>query len=141
MTGRHDDHGTITLWVLGLALCLLFLGGISLDLWRTFAVRQRLAETADAAAIAGATALDEPALRTTGTYQLDPRAARTRAANHLANHPDAHLVTTAAVTATPDAVTVQVEGNVHYTLLRIFLHDDPFHITVTATATPVRGTP
>ncbi|MGH9030897.1 MAG: pilus assembly protein TadG-related protein, partial [Acidimicrobiia bacterium] len=49
----------MTVWMLGLCLMLLLLGGISLDLWRAFSERRALASAADAAAIAGASALDE----------------------------------------------------------------------------------
>ena len=34
--------GTITLWVLGLCISLMFLGGLSLDLWRAVADRRQL---------------------------------------------------------------------------------------------------
>jgi VCBS repeat-containing protein len=136
---RPNDRGSITLWTLGLTLCLLVIAGLSTDLWRAFGVRQRLAQAADAAAIAGATALDEPALRTQGTYQLDPHAAEQRALQHLAAESDAALVTAAAA-ATPNRVTIRVQGKVHFTLLRI-LTDDPLDITVTASAAPARGAP
>jgi Flp pilus assembly protein TadG len=59
--GERREAGTITLWMLGLCLMLFLLGGISLDLWRAFSERRSLAATADAAAVAGASALDEAA--------------------------------------------------------------------------------
>ena len=55
--------GMITLWVLGLAVAVLFLGGIGLDFWRAIAVRREVSVMADAAATAGANGLDESALR------------------------------------------------------------------------------
>ena len=74
-----DERGTITLWVLGLCIALMFLGGLSLDLWRAVAVRRELSSMADTAATAGANGVDEGALRA-GTLQLDPdRAPRDRA--------------------------------------------------------------
>ena len=42
-----NDRGSITLWTLGLTVMVLFLGGISLDLWRAFEVRQDLAAMAE----------------------------------------------------------------------------------------------
>ena len=39
------EYGTITLWILGLCLMLFLLGGISLDLWRSFSERRALART------------------------------------------------------------------------------------------------
>jgi Flp pilus assembly protein TadG len=69
--GARRESGTITLWMLGLCLMLFLLGGISLDLWRAFSERRSLAATADAAAVAGASALDEAA------YRRMPNAGRT----------------------------------------------------------------
>ncbi len=78
MRRQRDERGTVTLWVLGLCICVLFLAGLSLDLWRAVAVRRELSAMADAAATAGANGLDEPALRA-GTLRLDPtRSARPR---------------------------------------------------------------
>jgi Flp pilus assembly protein TadG len=141
MTRRRDDRGNVTFWTLGLCLCLLLLAGLTLDLWRVFGVRQRLAEAADAAATAGATALDEGALRRDGVYLLDPRASERRALDHLASEDDASLVTDASAAATPERVTVRVRGTVEFGLLRIFMRGDPFEITVTSSADPVRGGP
>ena len=53
------ERGTITLWLLGLCVMLFALGGISVDLWRSFSTRRALASGADAAALAGASAIDE----------------------------------------------------------------------------------
>ena len=33
---RRDDRGFLSIWLLGLCLLLLVLGGVSLDLWRVF---------------------------------------------------------------------------------------------------------
>ena len=49
---RADERGTITLWVLGLCISLMFLGGLSLDLWRAVADRRELSSMADTAATA-----------------------------------------------------------------------------------------
>ena len=61
-------------------MCLLLfaLGGISLDLWRGFSARRSLATAADAAALAGASAVDEEAYRRSGVVQLDPALAESR---------------------------------------------------------------
>ena len=53
----NDEHGMITLWILGLVLVLFAVGGISLDLWRVFGDRRELVSMADAAAAAGAFAI------------------------------------------------------------------------------------
>ena len=60
----------ITLWVLGLTISVMFLGGLGVDLWRAIAVRREVSTMADAAATAGANGLDESALRG-GRLELD----------------------------------------------------------------------
>ncbi len=77
--GARRESGTITLWMLGLCLMLFLLGGISLDLWRAFSERRSLAATADAAAVAGASALDEAEYRNSGAVRLVPADAQRRA--------------------------------------------------------------
>ena len=58
---------------------LFLLGGISLDLWRSFSERRALAATADAAALAGASAIDEDRYRQSGDVVLVPAEAEARA--------------------------------------------------------------
>src|SRR5262249_60080887 len=77
--GDRGESGTTTLWMLGLCLMLFLLGGVSLDLWRAFSERRSLAAAADAAAVAGASALDEAAYRSSGAVRLVPSDARRRA--------------------------------------------------------------
>ena len=48
------ERGTVTLWVLGLCVSIMFRGGLGVDLWRGVAVRRELSAVADAAASAGA---------------------------------------------------------------------------------------
>jgi Flp pilus assembly protein TadG len=58
-----DERGWMTLWFLGLCVMLLFVGGLSLDLWHAFSERRSLAAAADAGARAGASMIDEQACR------------------------------------------------------------------------------
>jgi len=89
---RRDDRGFITLWVLGLTVAVLFLGGLGVDLWRAIAVRREVSAMADAAATAGANGLDESALRG-GRLEVDPaRARRLVAAGSLAHATPVRLV-------------------------------------------------
>ncbi|HMC08096.1 MAG TPA: pilus assembly protein TadG-related protein, partial [Actinomycetota bacterium] len=71
MRRPRPDGGFLTIWMLGLCLLLLVLGGVSLDLWRAFSQRQALAGLADAAALAGASGIDRAAARR-GVIRLDP---------------------------------------------------------------------
>ena len=82
----RSEHGMITLWVLGLCVAVLFLGGIGLDFWRAIAVRREISVMADASATAGANGLDEAALRG-GRLELDESRARGLVASELAEFP------------------------------------------------------
>ena len=134
--GARRESGTITLWMLGLCLMLFLLGGISLDLWRAFSERRSLAATADAAAVAGASALDEAAYRSTGVVRLEPADARRRARASLADQLDRRALRDARIEASEDTVMVTVGGSVDFSLLQVVAPGDKFAITVHATARP-----
>ena len=134
---REVDRGSVTIWILGLCIGLLFLGGLSIDLWRAFSERRLLAGMADGATVAAATAIDEEQFRANGIIQLDPAAAGERALQYLANHPEWDPDVDALVDPTPGLVTVILEREVQFSLLRVLLPDeDPFTVTVRASATP-----
>lgn len=140
MTRRSDERGTVTLWVLGLCLMMLFIGGIPLDLWRAFSERRALAGMVDAAAVAGASGIDANAFRSTSTVRLDPDASQALAWESLQGQEDTRSLVDAAVEATTQHVTVTAVGKVDFTLLRIFLSgQEPLRITVRATAEPRRS--
>ena len=135
----RNEHGTITLWVLGLCVALLFLGGLSVDLWRAIAVRRELSAMADAAATAGASGLDEDALRA-GTIRLDPVRARARALDSLSRNARTPVLEAMRVDVVGDQVVVTVRDDVPFSLLRIFMGGDDFivqgHASARATAVP-----
>lgn len=135
----RDESGTITLWMLGMCLLLFALGGISLDLWRAFSERRSLAATADAAALAGASAIDEARYRASGEVVLVPALAESRARAHVARQLDRAALRSVAVHADAEAVTVVVHGDVGFTLLGVLAPDGDFDVQVTATATPRRS--
>jgi Flp pilus assembly protein TadG len=134
--GARRESGTVTLWMLGLCLMLFLLGGISLDLWRAFSERRSLAATADAAAVAGASALDEAAYRSSGAVRLVPADAQRRARASLADQLDRRALRDARIEATEDTVRVTVGGSVDFSLLQIVAPGEEFAITVHATARP-----
>jgi Flp pilus assembly protein TadG len=133
------DDGTVTLWLLGLCLMLFALGGISVDLWRGFSARRSLANAADAAALAGASAIDEDAYRASGVVELDPARAEARARAHVARQLDAGALREVEVRADRGAVTVVVRGEIGFTLLGIVDPGGDLPVRVTATATPRRA--
>lgn len=125
MTG---ERGSVTLWVLGLGLAMLMLGGIGLDLWRGLAVRRDVAAVADSAAAAAATAIDEAVWRSSGSLVLEPARAAARAREVADRHPAAAALTsTPLVVVAPDgsSVTVVAEGRVEWGLLRLVAPGEP----------------
>jgi hypothetical protein len=132
----RGESGTITLWLLGVCLMLFALGGISLDLWRGFSERRALAAVADAAALAGASAVDEAQYRASGEIVLVPSLAEARARAHLAQQVDRDALRSVVVRADTEAVTVVVRGEVGFTLLGVLEPQGDFDVRVTATATP-----
>ena len=131
-----SQRGTITLWLLGLCVMLLPLGGLGLDLGRAFSVRRSLGATADAAALAGAGALDVGAYRADGTVRLDPARAETRARRSVESQVDDDGLRAVRVRVGAQSVTVEIEGRVDLTLLRLVRGAEPFTVTASATARP-----
>lgn len=128
------ERGSVTLWTVGMCMVLLVLGGLSLDLWRAFSERRALAGVADAAAIAGAGAIDVGALRTGGPVALDPVAAEQAALASAAAQADVRSLTAVRAVAAPEGVTVTVEGRVALTLLGLLgdLGDLPVQVSATS---------
>ncbi len=130
------ERGSITLWLLGIAVLLLPLGGLALDLDRSFSERRALAAAADAAALAGAGALDEARYRVDGTVHLDPVVAEARARRSLDTQLDRAALRSVTVRADAESVTVEVVGVVDLTLLRLVTPGEAFTVRVSSTARP-----
>lgn len=118
-----------------MCVAVLFLGGVSLDLWRAVEVRQDLAAMADSAANAGAGHIDVAHFRDTGEIILDDTLARTRAAATLAAHQDFDKTNGSPTITTAGAfLTVRLEGEVPLSLLRIFLGGGTLSVDATGVA-------
>ena len=140
MRCRRSQTGSVTVLGLGFVLLILFVGGMSIDLWRVAGTRRALAEIADAAAAAGANGLDRSQFRAEGRLMLDPSTARRLAAVNLARQADLEgLRATADVAATQAQVVVVVRASVELTLLRLFTLGEPIEVTVRAEAAPRGG--
>lgn len=125
------------MWVLGLCVAVLFLGGLSVDMWRAFTERRILAGMADGAVVAGATAVDVAEWRNNGVVRLAPDEAAARAGSFLLNHPEWNVSITETIVPTPADISVTLEREVDFTLLRILLvGEDPFTVSVRANAIP-----
>lgn len=129
------ERGTITLWVLGLCIALMFLGGLSLDLWRAVAARRQLAAMADSAATAGANGVDVDELRA-GKVRVAPDRARALASDALDRYPDARSIDAVRVDVSENRVSVTLRDHVDFSLLGIFLGGRHFDVEVHATSEP-----
>ena len=132
---RMDARGTVTLWILGLCISLMFLGGLSVDLWRAVADRRELSSMADTAATAAANGVDVEALRA-GTLRLDPARARAIAVASLAENAHAGSLDGIVVEIVGNRVTVTLRDHVNFSLLGVFMGGRHFDIQVHAAAEP-----
>lgn len=140
MRRKSREHGSVTIWGLGMVLLLFGFAGLVVDTWRVFAVRQDLAGMADAAVIAGATAVDVAEFRASGEVRLDPSLAAARALAYLERQDGWDPIEIGwTIDAASDGSTVSVtlERDVGFTLLGAFLPGEaPLHITIPAVAAP-----
>jgi Flp pilus assembly protein TadG len=132
---RVDARGTVTLWVLGLCISVLFLGGLGVDLWRAVADRRELSSMADSAATAAANGVDVEALRA-GTLRLDPARARAIALASLDENAHAGSLDGVDVEIVGNRVTVSLRDHVNFSLLGVFMGGRHFDIQVHAAAEP-----
>lgn len=107
----QPEGGTVTAFMVCMTVALLAVAGLVVDGGTILAARVRAYDDADAAARAGAQALDEAALRQ-GQVRLDAAAARSAVASFLGRTGSAG---TASVTGT--RVEVEVAREVHPHLL------------------------
>jgi len=143
-TRQSSERGSVSIWIIMWMLCILFIAGFGLDLWRGIAVRRSLAEQADAAASAGANGIDLDIFRDTGDVVVDPRLAEALAVENLSAQGEAGLIDDAVVSVDPatQEVSVTLSGTVEFTLIRIFMTGEPpLAVDVTATAAPRIGEP
>lgn len=116
------DDGQITAFVVVLITGILALAGLTLDTGLALAATVRANGQAEAAARAGAQAIDLTAYRTTGTLRLDPAHAVANAQSHLIAENAAGTVTIAGDTVTVTvtaAYTTQLLGLVGISSLTV----------------------
>ncbi len=135
MSRARNDAGTATLWVLGLCVALMFLGGFGVDLWHAIDTRRELSSMADAAASAGADALDEASLRA-GYVRLDSLRARELALATLEAFPSSRSLDMVTVDVDGSRVTVTLRGHVAFSLLRVFARERGTDVVAHASAEP-----
>jgi uncharacterized protein YbjT (DUF2867 family) len=128
-----NERGSITVFVVVFTVALLMVAGLVIDGGYTLAAHRRAFNEAEAAARAGAQAIDLDALRATGTAVLDPDAARTRAEAYLA-------ATGHHGTIEVDGDTVRVHVEFHQPMLILSIVGvGPLDINGDGSARAVRG--
>jgi len=147
---RHDQAGfSAPIMVLIMAMMVLFIGGISVDLWRVIANHREVSGLADGAAVAGATALDIGAFEAEPTAEpiLDPTLAAQRVCAYMADHAAVDDCPSESLTIefSTDLTAIQVgfQREVPLTLLRIVEVGgaDPIVVYSEALVELQRGTP
>jgi uncharacterized membrane protein len=140
---RKSEHGFFTIWVLGLVVTLMFMGGISLDLWKAFTARRDLAQIADSAAIAGASQIDLNAFESSTskdnpTTKLDSTKAVNTATDYVNNAVTQDNITLTGnnIQVVNNQIRVTLKENSDTTLTRIFDPNETFTVTVTGVAEP-----
>lgn len=130
----HDESGQVLPMVTVMALGLLAMVGLVIDAGTMFAAKRDLQATADAAARAGATVIDEDAYRSSGGRRvvLDEAAAEQAAARRLE---DVELVD---LSASDEAVFVRVSRTQPLLLLGL-VGIGPLHVEAHSTARPRTG--
>ena len=140
MKAGTRQRGSVTIWFLGLGLCLLVLGGLGLDLWGALVVHSRLSGMADAVARAAASGISEEHWRRTGQVRLDPGRAERLGRNLAGRHPGASLLDSPPlIVVSPDRrrVSVRVRGTTRLVLLRLVSGTDRLEVSAAAVSQPL----
>src|SRR5436309_15064530 len=111
----RGDGGSVTAFVVVFTMALLAVAGLVVDGGYMLAGRRAAFDEAEAAARAGAQAVDEDALRQGGAVVVQPDEARQRVADYLAR--TGHEGT---VEVNGDSVTVHIRVTQQLTILGLF---------------------
>lgn len=140
---HRNEHGTFTIWAIGLCLTLFMLGGISVDLWRAFDARRSLNEIADTAARSGASEIDVRERQLYGDVTIDPVQARAASENSIAENSSIQSIHISSSTVTVDSTNNEVNVEIHSTfsffLLRMLPGASDADIVSKASARPFEG--
>lgn len=132
----NGERGSVTLWMVGLVMVVLVVGGIAIDLWRGLIAYQHLSSLVDSVAVAAGSGIDESVWRLEGRLVLDPERVRSRVSEAITTQtglPVAYDVDTAA---DGSEATVRAWTSVDLTLLRL-VSAGPLEVSARATVTPL----
>jgi hypothetical protein len=130
---RRDESGMVTAFVVIFSLALIVMAGLVLDGGLAVAAKVKAIDDAQAAARAGAQAIDIPTYRATGQITLDPTEAESAATQFLAAAGQ-----TGQVKVDGDQVTVTVTVSQPTQILSV-VGLDHFNESGTGTATAEQG--
>ncbi|MEN0128126.1 MAG: pilus assembly protein TadG-related protein [Brevundimonas sp.] len=132
----QEERGSVSVFVIGLAVALLVLAGLVVDGGRAVNARAAAYDDAEQAARAGANEIDVLRLRNTGQVVIDADAATRAVDAFLAarDYPAGSAVTVVGARE----VRVKLDGDVNTSLLTL-INIDSFHVTATATARAAIG--
>lgn len=132
-------RGQVIVFVIGMTLVCLAVGGLAVDATRAFLLRRTLQKTADAAAAAGAAQIDAALYYSTGgrEVKLDPERARTQAYRWIAGK---GLAMSASVDAAAETVHVVLRSRLPTGMLQL-VGIDSIPVAAEARAEPVTGAP
>lgn len=140
---KYNEHGTFTVWALGLCITLFMIGGISVDLWRAFSQRRTLSEIADSAARNGANNINVDQRALYGNVIIDPNSAKASAQQSINDNAALNNVdiknSEINVDVANNEIDVEIRSNYSFFLLGLFPGADDTDIVVRARATPIEG--
>lgn len=134
-----NEQGFLTIYVLGLCMCMFFIGGISVDMWRGFTERRDLASIADAATVAAASQIDLDAFKARpSVLRLDATAARNRANAYVdsATAAEGIELSSREIDIVNGQVQIALSSKLDLTLTRLFSPGTDYTITVQSAAEP-----
>lgn len=133
-----DRGDALIVFCVAMVLVILPLGGISLDLWHAISDERALQSAADAAAAAGAGAVNATAYRVDPNNPvLDPAQATGEALASLEGQAALpHLAQAPQIDASLRGITVVLHEHVQLSLLRLAVGNRTINIVATSSAEP-----
>lgn len=130
---KRGEEGMVTAFVVIMVVALLLVAGLVVDGGSMLAAKRQAINEAEAAARAGAQALDESAYRNSAVVKIDPELARQAAQRYIAATGD-----TGTVEVQDDTVTVKMRRTQSNSILGL-IGMQKVELTGTGSARGVRG--
>lgn len=132
MSPKHDDRGSVSLWVVFMTIAALALGGLVIDGGYAMSAKREAARAAEQAARAGSDQLDLDSIRSGGS-NLNNGAAAAAARSYLSTAGES-----GSVTVRGPQVTVTVTKR-HPSILLSAFGQDGITVSSRASATSIDG--